>query len=347
MSVRRPDNRSAQRGFTLIEVMVALAIVALGMSALLEALSVSAGNVAALRDKTIAEWVAMNKIADARLTLNVPTLGSSEGDIDDCAHGTWHWRQEIDTVAAIPGLVSITVSVRRTGNAAPKPSGSRSSVNRGLGATAALGPTAPLGSVTTFGAGGCIAAADPGSSLGSSSLGLGAPPALGAPATLGSSSQLGQQSQTVGSLGVAGTASSSVTSTNAGPGPSSAFGSLLGSGGPGSPGNGTQSSNSSSNSASSASGSGSAGGASGPSWLVTLTGFRGNSLGAANGETPNWTSSSFPGEAGANGTPNNNGATNGPGSTGGLSLGTNTPPGTPQSGTPALPTPPGATPGLP
>ena len=58
------------RGFTLLEVLVALVIVAFGMGAVLSALSSSANNIAALREKTIAEWVGMNQIADVRLNLN-------------------------------------------------------------------------------------------------------------------------------------------------------------------------------------------------------------------------------------------------------------------------------------
>jgi general secretion pathway protein I len=50
-------------GFTLIEVLVALAIVAIGMAAVLGALSSSGGTIIYLHDKTLAEWVALNHIA--------------------------------------------------------------------------------------------------------------------------------------------------------------------------------------------------------------------------------------------------------------------------------------------
>src|SRR6185437_3088296 len=158
---------------------------------LLEALSVSADNVGALRDKTVAEWIAMNKIADARLALNAPNLGSSEGEIDNCATGSWHWRQEIDAVPAIPGLVSITVSVRRTGAATAKAGTTSRSAGAGLGGRIELGPTRALGSVSAVGAAGCIATVAPGSSLGAPAS-LGAAPSLGAPPSL-STPQLGAQ----------------------------------------------------------------------------------------------------------------------------------------------------------
>ncbi|MGA8707929.1 MAG: type II secretion system minor pseudopilin GspI [Steroidobacteraceae bacterium] len=106
--------RSATQGFTLIEVLVALVIVAFGMGALLAALSGSATNVAALREKTLAQWIALNRIADVRLNLQPPQMGTSEGDVKNFANGDWHWQQIVTNVQQIPGLVQVTVKVRRT-----------------------------------------------------------------------------------------------------------------------------------------------------------------------------------------------------------------------------------------
>lgn len=286
---RPTPRRTRGRGFTLIEVMVALAVVALGMSALLETLSISAGNIAALRDKTVAEWVALNKLTDTRLALTPPTLGKTEGDIDDCARGRWHWRQDISAVPAIPGLVNITVSVRRTGNAIARPSTSRAPMQGHLATAQSLGATGPLGSISAVGASGCVAAIEPDGSLGAPST-LGGPGSLDSPTTLGASpQQLGAQSSAPGTL--------------AGPGAGRVLGGGL----------------SSSNSLSSAK-TGSDRAAAGSGWLVTLTGFRGNSLAAASGESPDWAGSSFAGTPGANGIPNN-GVNNGNGINGGNSGG--------------------------
>jgi len=107
--------RSPMRGFTLIEVMVALVIVAFGMGAVLAALSSAATNIAALHDKTLAEWIALNRVADARLNLQLPTAGVTEGDLKAFGNADWHWQQDIEPVPAIPGLLEIVVRVRRTG----------------------------------------------------------------------------------------------------------------------------------------------------------------------------------------------------------------------------------------
>jgi general secretion pathway protein I len=104
----RPVRRQA--GFTLIEVLVALAIVAIGMAAVLGALTSSADTISYLRDKTFAQWVALNQIATVRLSGQVAPVGNSDGDID-FAGRSWHWRQEV-TATQIPGAVRIDVRVR-------------------------------------------------------------------------------------------------------------------------------------------------------------------------------------------------------------------------------------------
>lgn len=105
-----------RRGFTLIEVLVALVIVAVGMSALMGALSSSAKTVVYMQDKTFAEWVALNQIATVRLKLiqsQLPPTGNTNGDIE-FANQTWHWRQEV-VDSQVPGIRRIDVKVRPKG----------------------------------------------------------------------------------------------------------------------------------------------------------------------------------------------------------------------------------------
>jgi general secretion pathway protein I len=98
------------RGFTLVEVLVALAIVAIGMAAVLGALTSSANTVSYLRDKTFAQWVALNQIATLRLSGQMTATGNSDGDTD-YAGRTWHWHQEV-TATEVPGVVRIDIEVR-------------------------------------------------------------------------------------------------------------------------------------------------------------------------------------------------------------------------------------------
>jgi len=102
----------ARGGFTLIEVLVALAIVAVGMAAVLGALSSAASTTAYLRDKTFAEWVALNQIATLRLKMQTapPATGNTAGEVD-FAGRSWHWRQEV-SATEVKGMLRIDVKVR-------------------------------------------------------------------------------------------------------------------------------------------------------------------------------------------------------------------------------------------
>lgn len=100
----------ASRGFTLIEVLVALAIVAIGMAAVLEALTSSANTAAFLKDRTFAQWVALNRLETVRLSGNFPATGSSSDHID-YAGQSWEWQQKV-TTTQIPDVREIEVDVR-------------------------------------------------------------------------------------------------------------------------------------------------------------------------------------------------------------------------------------------
>lgn len=108
--MKRLELKSPEAGFTLIEVLVALAIVAIGMAAVLSTLTSSARTVVYMRDKTLANWVALNHIAEQRLLPNIPQLGNTEGDLE-FAGQKYHWRQEV-VQTAVQGMVRMDVHVR-------------------------------------------------------------------------------------------------------------------------------------------------------------------------------------------------------------------------------------------
>jgi general secretion pathway protein I len=108
----------AQRGFTLIEVLAALVIVSLGMLAVIGAVGQTVGNATYLREKTLAHWVAMNKLTEVRLNNSAPANGDTSGDVD-MAGVTWHWRMTVQaTDAATMQRIDIKVAPKSAGDAA-------------------------------------------------------------------------------------------------------------------------------------------------------------------------------------------------------------------------------------
>lgn len=68
----------AERGFTLLEVLVALAIAALGIAAVAKATGGAATVAGETRERMIAVWVAGNRLTELRLTRAWPPTGSRD-----------------------------------------------------------------------------------------------------------------------------------------------------------------------------------------------------------------------------------------------------------------------------
>lgn len=77
-------------GFTLIEVIIALAVLAFAMGALISGMARYADNAAYLRERTLALWVAHNRLTEIELEAAWPPTGKSDGDVE-LAGIEWRW----------------------------------------------------------------------------------------------------------------------------------------------------------------------------------------------------------------------------------------------------------------
>lgn len=102
--------RKLAAGFTLIEVLVALIVVGLGMLAVIQTVSQTASNTAYIRDKSIAQWIAMNQLTQVRLLPNAPAIDKSSDEVE-MAGRKWRWTMEVKQTP-IESIRRIEVSVR-------------------------------------------------------------------------------------------------------------------------------------------------------------------------------------------------------------------------------------------
>lgn len=98
-----------QSGFTLLEVLVALGILAIALGAITQSVSQATSNIGYLRDKTFAHWVAMNRVVELQVGEKWPSVGSNEGS-EVMANHEWYWKE---TISEPPGAEELAQAARR------------------------------------------------------------------------------------------------------------------------------------------------------------------------------------------------------------------------------------------
>ena len=99
--------------FTLLEVMVALLIIAITMGAIVESGGYSARRSAILAEKTIAGWIAQNQVSLYRAKRTWNLASNIKGDIE-MGDAQWQWKMKISKTDD-PLLHRIDVDVYRDG----------------------------------------------------------------------------------------------------------------------------------------------------------------------------------------------------------------------------------------
>ena len=100
------------KGFTLLEVLVAMVIVSLGILAVFGQINQSVAGASHLRSKTLAHWIAIDRITEIRLKQAYPGVSERSDEIE-MANMLWRYTIKISEVPDLPvgKLRQIDVSV--------------------------------------------------------------------------------------------------------------------------------------------------------------------------------------------------------------------------------------------
>ncbi len=111
----KPTMLKVQKGFTLIEVVVALLVLTLTMTGLVQAIGNGANNQRTIEERTLAQWVALNQVAAMQLEQTLAAVGSTNGSVEMAAR-QWWWQQEVaKTEDPTVNRIRVTVT-RETGS---------------------------------------------------------------------------------------------------------------------------------------------------------------------------------------------------------------------------------------
>ncbi|MCF6281045.1 MAG: type II secretion system minor pseudopilin GspI [Candidatus Polarisedimenticolaceae bacterium] len=82
------------KGFTLLEVLISLAILTIALGAIVQTTGNSTNNLTHLVNKSFAHWVALNKATELQIEEQWPTAGNQSGEYE-MANRAWHWQVKI------------------------------------------------------------------------------------------------------------------------------------------------------------------------------------------------------------------------------------------------------------
>lgn len=105
------NNRTGQKAFTLIEVMLAMAVFAIAGVALLGTTDTNLTGMSRIEDQTMAQWVAANQLVEANLSTKWPPQNNQRGE-QELAGITWYWQQKV-IATTDKNMKAITIEVRR------------------------------------------------------------------------------------------------------------------------------------------------------------------------------------------------------------------------------------------
>ncbi|PWQ98777.1 type II secretion system minor pseudopilin GspI [Leucothrix arctica] len=103
---------TSSSGFTLIEVLIALLIVATALGTATKIMLGAANSGAVRADQTAAQWVGLNQMSTLKLRRQWPVR--SESGEEDMMERTWLWEQRAE-VTPDDNVIRVTIDVRLEG----------------------------------------------------------------------------------------------------------------------------------------------------------------------------------------------------------------------------------------
>lgn len=88
------NNLTKQLGFTLIEVMLAMAVFAIAGVALLGVADNNYRHISHIEEQMFANWVASNQLVEVSLDKSWPPKNNRKGKVE-MADRTWYWQQKV------------------------------------------------------------------------------------------------------------------------------------------------------------------------------------------------------------------------------------------------------------
>jgi len=111
------EGAGPESGFTLLEMLVALAVFSLAALALVRLQGVTLRTAADLDSKALGQIVARNLMVDMQTDPEAPSLGSEQGEVDNGGR-RWHWSREVRAMDD-KRLLQINLTVDGRGGSSP------------------------------------------------------------------------------------------------------------------------------------------------------------------------------------------------------------------------------------
>ena len=101
--------QKANHGFTLVEMLVAVVILAIALGALMDSMNTVVRNGVALQERTLALWIAEDVLNESRIANNWPATGITNGkrELDG---KNWPWQLNVEQTPET-GIFKATINV--------------------------------------------------------------------------------------------------------------------------------------------------------------------------------------------------------------------------------------------